>query len=222
MTEILIRGQRVDIAKITVPWRLNILLDVSGSMDEENRLVKAKKGIETFLSNVSLRRQNPDDWVTASCFSGYVKTKNEDLYYRTMDNYCRIANRNSLASLMHFINNWEPVWSGTALYDAIVVASNDLYSFAQHAGGPGINAVIAVTDGEDNSNTRKPSEIGYPNPNLHLGLIGVGKDAKKSLSSLKPYASSTHSIDDFGELYNAMFVAIGAILEQQFLYHESR
>lgn len=215
MSELLIQGRRVDIASITVPWRLNILLDVSASMKHDNKIDKAKKGINTFLYNVSQRRRNPNDWVKASCFSGYVKTKNKNFYYKYLNQYCRIAHPESLRLLAGFINSWQPVWHGTALYDAIIMGSKVLYHFTQNT-GLGVNAVIAVTDGKDNAGTSKPSQIGYPNANLNLSLIGVGRDSLQALSELKPYATSTHYLDDFGELYKAMFVALSAILEQRF------
>lgn len=214
MSEIIIHGRRIDIARVMLPWRLNILLDVSGSMDGAP-LATAKKGIETFLANVA-RRNHPGDWATASCFSGYVNTKGERLYYWTMDSYCRMDSMGSVRALSAFVSRWHAVWHGTALYDAIVEASRDLLAHVRRLGTHAIDVVIAVTDGEDNGSQRDPQSIGYPNDNLSLGLIGVGRNALSELRRLEGQATSTHHIRDFGDLYGAMFATLGVVIERRF------
>lgn len=53
---ITIAGEGVLISSITIPWVLNILLDISASMDDDAKLEKAKEGISTFLLNIAANR----------------------------------------------------------------------------------------------------------------------------------------------------------------------
>ena len=205
--------RKVDIMAIEIPWRINMLLDVSTSMDQNNRIKKAKRGIETFLWNVSKQRRNLNDWVTASCFSGYVNNGG-NLYYKNTE-YYRIAHHQGLSALTGFVQGWDTVSKGTALYNAVHVAGRDLATFIRKCRLPGVNVVIAVTDGEDNAGRLGPKSLRTLPAGLDLALIGVGPKALKELNRAKKYAAATHSIEDFKDLYAAMSLCLAEIISQR-------
>ena len=199
---------------VEIPWRINMLLDVSTSMDKNDRIKKAKCGVGTFLWNVWQQRRNPNDRVKASCFSGYTNN-NGSLYYKATNEYCRVACRQGLGTLIKSVQGWDTVSKGTALYNAIRTASSDLAEFSCRCSVPGINVVIAVTDGEDNAGRLKPKSLRSLPAGLDLALIGVGPSALKELKRAQKYAAVTRSIDDFKDLYAAMSLCLAKIISQR-------
>jgi Ca-activated chloride channel family protein len=124
------------LAKITEAWRLDrkpanvlLVLDTSGSMNEEGRLVNAKRGLDAFLREVS-----PNDRVGLTVFSDRI---------RDLAPIERIGgNKGELRRLVRDL----PADGGTALYDAAIRSVQKVQRLRE----PDlINAVVFLSDGED-------------------------------------------------------------------------
>jgi len=68
---------------------------------------------------------------------------------------------------------------------------------------------MAITDGEDNNSRNSLNDLHYfEDIDVHLVVIGVGSSSARELRNLSRYATSTHSIDHFDDLFHAMSIAI--------------
>lgn len=215
MKELLIQGRRTSVARITLPWRLHLLLDVSQSMKEADRIHKARRAIAQFIERIAEERPEHADMMCLSCFSGYANRDHRRFYFKTLGSYVEISDRSARAELLHFLDECRPVPHGTALRDAIMKGSQSLFEFTMQAGSVAVNSVIAITDGEDNGSAHAPGAMGYPNQVLNLGLIGTGEQALFELEALKSFATSTHHLADFDDLYDAMFTTLGVMVEER-------
>jgi Ca-activated chloride channel family protein len=121
------------------PANVLLVLDVSGSMNEENRLERAKDGLQTFLKSVS-----PNDRVGLTIFSDRIEpllpiapvSQDEGKLKETIDSL--IAD------------------GGTAIYDA---TANGVETVKALNDKERINAVVLLTDGEDTDSDRTIDEI---------------------------------------------------------------
>jgi Ca-activated chloride channel family protein len=116
------------------PANVLLVVDTSGSMNDENRLERAKQGLDTFFAQVG--RQ---DSLGLTTFSDQIQplipvgpfTQNEGRIRETV--------RNLIAD------------GGTAVWDATVEGFEQVRS---EADASRINAVVVLTDGEDTDSTR--------------------------------------------------------------------
>ena len=120
------------------PANVLLVVDTSGSMNEENRLVQAKKGLDTFFREVGSQ-----DSVGLTIFSDRIQPlidvqpfdQNEDRLRQTVSNL--IAD------------------GGTAVYDATI---DGFETVRADATAERINAVVVLTDGEDTDSAADAEE----------------------------------------------------------------
>jgi Ca-activated chloride channel family protein len=129
------------LSRVKEAWRedrkpANVLLvvDTSGSMVEENRLDRAKEGLETFLREVS-----PNDRVGLTTFSDVIRPLVPIAPVKA--NEARL--RSSIQSLI--------ADGGTAFRDATVEGLETVRALRDR---DRINAVVLLTDGEDTDSDR--------------------------------------------------------------------
>jgi Ca-activated chloride channel family protein len=152
------------LAKVKSTWRqdrkpANIILvvDKSGSMSEEGKLDQAKQGLKVFFSELS-----PQDRVGMVSF--------DDRVYPTV-------------ALAPFARNRAPLQRGvddllpggeTAVYDATGQGVSDVQGLRDDTR---INAVVALTDGEDNSSGLTPAAL----------VARLGRQARSEGLSVRVY-----------------------------------
>ncbi len=115
------------------PARVEVVLDVSGSMNEEDKLEAAKEGLVGFLKLLQ-----PQDEVALSVFSDAVIEVSRPVRIR--------GNRNQLISRVEGLF----ADGNTSLYDATDAASERI---ANAASDERINAVVVLSDGQDNASS---------------------------------------------------------------------
>ena len=111
------------------PANVLLVVDTSGSMVEENRLQRAKEGLETFLREVS-----PNDRVGLMSFSDEIRPLVPIAPVRA--NEARL--RSTIGTLI--------ADGGTAFHDAAIEGLQQVQSLRDR---DRINAVVLLTDGED-------------------------------------------------------------------------
>jgi Ca-activated chloride channel homolog len=121
------------------PANVLLVLDTSGSMNEEGRLENAKQGVEAFLREVS-----PNDRVGLTVFSDLIKQLAPIQPVR--------QNRARLRSLVRDLI----ADGGTAVYDATLEGARTVERLRDDEH---INAVVVLTDGEDTDSTRSVDEV---------------------------------------------------------------
>jgi Ca-activated chloride channel homolog len=121
------------------PANVLLVLDTSGSMNEEGRLENAKQGVEAFLREVS-----PNDRVGLTVFSALIKQLAPIQPVR--------QNRARLRSLVRDLI----ADGGTAVYDATLEGARTVERLRDDEH---INAVVVLTDGEDTDSTRSVDEV---------------------------------------------------------------
>ncbi|MEZ5080684.1 MAG: extracellular solute-binding protein [Thermoleophilia bacterium] len=115
------------------PARVQIVLDISGSMNEERKLASAQRGLDRFLSLMQ-----PQDEVGLTVFNGRVTEVSAPIPIRTGRATLRTAVGNQIAD------------GDTAVYDATLAAATDV---AASATDKRIGAVVVLTDGQDTAST---------------------------------------------------------------------
>ncbi|MEA2171624.1 MAG: Ca-activated chloride channel, partial [Solirubrobacteraceae bacterium] len=111
------------------PANIELVLDVSGSMQEEGRLERAKAGLKTFFKSVG-----PNDRVGLTAFNQDIVPLVPIAPYK--DNGAKL--RSTVAGLV--------ADGGTAFYEAAVKGFSDVRDLHDTSR---INAVVLLTDGED-------------------------------------------------------------------------
>ncbi|HEX2234515.1 MAG TPA: VWA domain-containing protein [Thermoleophilaceae bacterium] len=132
--------------KIRTAWRedrkpANVLLvvDTSGSMNDENRLARAKQGLEAFFREVS-----PNDRVGLTIFSDRIQPLVPLIPFRQGRERLRGTVRSLIAD------------GGTAVFDATLQG----YGIVRELGDTErINAVVVLTDGEDTDSSTSADEV---------------------------------------------------------------
>jgi Ca-activated chloride channel homolog len=132
--------------RIRTTWRedrkpANVLLvvDTSGSMNDENRLARAKQGLEAFFREVS-----PNDRVGLTIFSDRIQPLVPLMPFREGRERLRGTVRSLIAD------------GGTAVYDATLQG----YGIVRELGdSERINAVVVLTDGEDTDSSTPADEV---------------------------------------------------------------
>ncbi|HLM10456.1 MAG TPA: VWA domain-containing protein [Thermoleophilaceae bacterium] len=121
------------------PANVMLVVDTSGSMADENRLARAKEGLQTFFEQVG--RQ---DSVGLTIFSDVIQPLIAVGPFRDSERELRSTVRNLIAD------------GGTAVYDATIQAFEDMRG---RAGPDRINAVVVLTDGEDTDSSADADEV---------------------------------------------------------------
>jgi Ca-activated chloride channel homolog len=120
------------------PASVLLVVDTSGSMNDEDRLVRAKEGLETFFREVG--RQ---DSVGLTIFSDQIQPLIPVGPFAQNEQEMRETVRNLIAD------------GGTAVWDATVEGFEQVRAQADSSR---INAVVVLTDGEDTDSSRSNEE----------------------------------------------------------------
>ena len=115
------------------PANVLLVVDTSGSMADENRLVRAKQGLDTFFEEVGQQ-----DSVGLTIFSDQIQPLLPIAPFSQSEGELRSTVENLIAD------------GGTAIYDATIEGFNTV---REGAGPDRINAVVMLTDGEDTDST---------------------------------------------------------------------
>ncbi|MEA2219744.1 MAG: Ca-activated chloride channel [Solirubrobacteraceae bacterium] len=134
------------LAALKKAWRLDrkpanvlLVLDTSGSMNEENRLANAKSGLLAFLAQVE-----PQDRIGLTIFSDRIQPLAPIAPARSNRAQVRGLVSNLIAD------------GGTAIYDATAAGVAQVAKLADQSR---INAVVLLTDGEDTDSTRNVDAV---------------------------------------------------------------
>jgi Ca-activated chloride channel homolog len=134
------------LAAIKKAWRRDrkpayilLVLDTSGSMNDEHRLERAKAGLDVFFKNVE-----PQDSVGLLAFSDKIQGLVEPKPVSQSGGELRSTVHDLIAD------------GGTALYDATTAAFDKVRSQNQT---DRINAVVLLTDGEDTDSSRSVEDV---------------------------------------------------------------
>jgi Ca-activated chloride channel homolog len=121
------------------PANIMLVVDTSGSMSEENKLAEAQRGLKTFFREIA-----PQDRVGLMSFNDQVFTLQPVAPYR--------ENRGKLtAAVDELIPDGE-----TAVYDATEAGFRSIRDMRDDSR---INAVVVLTDGEDNQSRISDTEL---------------------------------------------------------------
>jgi Ca-activated chloride channel family protein len=120
------------------PANVLLVVDTSGSMNDEDRLERAKEGLETFFRQVG--RQ---DSLGLTIFSDQIQPLVPVAPFAQNERRIRDTVRNLIAD------------GGTAVWDATVEGFEQVRS---EADASRINAVVVLTDGEDTDSSRSNEE----------------------------------------------------------------
>jgi Ca-activated chloride channel family protein len=121
------------------PANVLLVLDTSGSMVQESRLERAKKGLDAFLAQVA-----PQDRVGLTAFSDEIRP--------LVPIGSMADNATRLREVVRGVN----ADGGTRIYDVTAAA---VAQVAKVADKSRINAVVLLTDGEDTDSDRTAEEI---------------------------------------------------------------
>jgi Ca-activated chloride channel family protein len=121
------------------PANVLLVLDTSGSMAEEDRLERAKKGLEAFFREVS-----PKDRVGLTIFSDQIQPLVRIDPFASNKPRLQSTVKNLIAD------------GGTAVYDATVSAFDQVRGLDDQER---INAVVLLTDGEDTDSQASAADV---------------------------------------------------------------
>jgi Ca-activated chloride channel homolog len=173
------------LARIKSAWRedrkpANILLvlDTSGSMQDEDRLERAKQGLEIFF-----RETAPQDRVGLTVFSDEIRPVLPIRPFREARNELRSSVRDLIAD------------GGTAYYDAAARAFEEVRNLNDEER---INAVVLLTDGEDTDSSLPFEELigrlegqGDTENRVRIFTIAYSAQAAGAREQLKKIAEAT-------------------------------
>jgi Ca-activated chloride channel family protein len=182
------------------PANVLLVLDVSGSMGEENKLQHAKEGLKTFL-----RQAAPQDLVGLTTFSSTVTPVVPVLPFA--------QNRQPLE---HAIDGLVPQ-EETAVYDATIESVDRVKTVAD----PDlINAVVLLTDGEDTISSNSADDVvarlrqenQSEGGGVRVFTIAYGQDANRDelqrfaeASGGKAFVGSTENIESVYRSISSFF-----------------
>jgi Ca-activated chloride channel family protein len=171
------------------PANILLVLDTSGSMNEEGRLERAKAGLDVFFRNVE-----PQDSVGLTIFSERVQPLVPPAPLSENAGVLRKRVKDLFAD------------GGTAFYDATIEAFDTVR--AQRADDR-INAVVLLTDGEDTDSVRNADETVQhlesqgDSPNrVRVFTIAYSSGASGARDKLKRIAAASGGLDYEGKTEN--------------------
>ena len=184
------------LARIKEAWRrdrkpANILLvlDTSGSMNEEDRLERAKQGLESFFRGVE-----PQDAVGLTIFSDQVQPLVAPAPLTKNGAELRARVRDLIAD------------GGTAFFDATVEAFDTV---REQGETDRINAVVLLTDGEDTDSQLGVDEVvrhlesqGDSANRVRVFTIAYSSGATGARENLKRIAAASGGLDYEGKTEN--------------------
>ena len=121
------------------PANVLLVVDTSGSMNDENRLERAKKGLDAFFEQVGQQ-----DSVGLNIFSDQLQSLLPIAPFRGNERQMRQTVNNLIAD------------GGTAVYDATIEGFETVRA---DAGPERINAVVVLTDGEDTDSSASARDV---------------------------------------------------------------
>ena len=171
------------------PANILLVLDTSGSMNEEQRLERAKKGLDVFFKNVE-----PQDSVGLTIFSEKVQPLVKPAPLSRSGDELRGRVRELIAN------------GGTAFFDATIEAFDTVR--AQRATDR-INAVVLLTDGEDTDSVNSVEEVvqhlegqGDSDNRVRVFTIAYSSGASGAREQLKRIAAASGGLDYEGKTEN--------------------
>jgi Ca-activated chloride channel family protein len=160
------------------PANVLLVVDTSGSMNDENRLARAKDGLETFF-----RQVGGQDRVGLTIF-------NEDIQPLILVGPFSRTGRELRQTVRNLIAD-----GGTAVYDATIDAFRDVRA---RASPERINAVVVLTDGEDTDSEATADEVvrkvraqGDSDDQVRVFTIAYSASASGAAEALEAIASAS-------------------------------
>jgi Ca-activated chloride channel homolog len=171
------------------PANILLVLDTSGSMNDEDRLERAKAGLDVFFRNVE-----PQDSVGLTTFSEKVQPLAAPAPLSQSGTELRSRVRDLIAE------------GGTAFYDATIEAFDAVR--AQKATDR-INAVVLLTDGEDTDSVNSADDVvqhlqsqGDSENRVRVFTIAYSSGASGARGQLKRIAAASGGLDYEGKTEN--------------------
>jgi Ca-activated chloride channel family protein len=180
------------------PANVMLVVDVSASMEEQNRLSGAKDGLGVFFDEVA-----PDDRLGLTSFSDQIKTlvPLEDRF-RTVEPELRATVQTLSAN------------GGTSVYDATAAALKAVRSLDDETR---INAIVVLTDGDDTDSSLAASDVielvskqSDAAPHVRVFTIAYSPDAAGAAEYLEDIAAGsggqayTGSTEDIEAVYRSI------------------
>jgi Ca-activated chloride channel family protein len=162
------------------PSDVVLVLDTSGSMNENGKIQNAREGAKQLVSLLS-----DQDRLSLVPFNGAINWASTDVLLKT-----------GRADLTRTIDSLF-AQDGTRLYDSIDQAYQHLLGVKQNQGEGRILSVVVLTDGEDNASTLQLGQLMQrirfdgETRNVHVFTIAYGNDARKDI--LKNIADATQA-----------------------------
>jgi Ca-activated chloride channel family protein len=171
------------------PANILLVLDTSGSMNDEQRLTRAKAGLDVFFRSVE-----PQDAVGLMTFSDRIQGLVPPAPVSQNGNVLRTRVHDLIAD------------GGTAVYDATTEAIDRVR--AQNATDR-INAVVLLTDGEDTDSEQTIDDVvahvraqGDSPNHVRVFTIAYSSGASGSRQALKSIAAASGGLDYEGKTEN--------------------
>jgi VWFA-related protein len=155
-----VQGGGEVVGQESIPVTTMLVMDISGSMDKNNKLAAAKEAAKSYVAQM-----RPGDQ------AGLI-TYDTKVY--TVQNIT--ADKTALTNAIDGLKTG----SDTAMYNALVEAEKAL------AGASGRKAIIVLTDGLDNKSQAKPDDVinGIGQSGLTVSAIGFGDASTRGQSGL--------------------------------------
>jgi Ca-activated chloride channel family protein len=196
------------LAKVKRTWRADrkpanvlLVLDTSGSMSQENRLTRAKQGLETFFREVS-----PNDRVGLTIFSDRIQPLVPVSPFRGNRGRLRRVTGELIAD------------GGTAVFDATIEGFRRVRSLRDKSR---INAVVVLTDGEDTDSNADAQDVvnqvrgqGDSSQQVRVFTIAYSAEAGGAAQALdsiakasggQPYTGDTEDIESVYRSISSFF-----------------
>jgi Ca-activated chloride channel homolog len=171
------------------PANILLVLDTSGSMNEEQRLTRAKRGLDVFFRNVE-----PQDSVGLTVFNDRIRP--------LVPTAPLSRNGDQLRSTVHGLF----ADGGTAVYDATTEAFDSVRAQNQT---DRINAVVLLTDGEDTDSQQSVEDVvahlrgqGDSPNRVRVFTIAYSSGASGSREQLRQIAAASGGLDYEGKTEN--------------------
>ena len=196
------------LARLKQSWRedrkpgdIMLVIDVSGSMAEDRRLVFAKRGVRAFLEQAAR-----DDRVGLMKFSDRDEIRTVVPLGPLRDNRKKLET--AVGGLIGF--------GGTAFYDATVKAFERMRRLEDD--GERINAVVLLTDGKDQNSDLELEDVvkqldqgdtEYPVRVFTIAYKLESRDARKALKEIATASGGGFYLGDTGDI-DTVFRKIGS------------